>query len=233
MTTRICSVDGCGRRHSAHGYCSTHCNRWRQTGSPQSDRPIAVRGTPSTYGAVHLRLQAVRGSASAYLCSHCAASAQEWAYDGLDPNARIDPKGRGAFTPDLSHYFPLCCSCHRIYDRAQRPPAPPPCDVETAAALYRDMSAQEVAARLGVTGATVITHLRRAGVAIRTRGTPPGGRQSRFDVDRCVALYRSGLSAAAIALKVGAGRTTVKRLLKQAGVEMRPSSLPRQRKGSR
>lgn len=36
---RLCSVDGCGRRHHSNGYCMTHLMRWRRTGSV--DAPAA------------------------------------------------------------------------------------------------------------------------------------------------------------------------------------------------
>lgn len=34
---RICDVDGCGRRHHAHGLCGKHAlQKWRQTATPKS-----------------------------------------------------------------------------------------------------------------------------------------------------------------------------------------------------
>lgn len=33
-TSRICSIDGCGKRMIARGWCSTHWSRWRTHGDP-------------------------------------------------------------------------------------------------------------------------------------------------------------------------------------------------------
>lgn len=32
--TRLCSIDGCGRKHQAKGYCDTHYSRFKVTGNP-------------------------------------------------------------------------------------------------------------------------------------------------------------------------------------------------------
>lgn len=37
---RVCTVEGCGRKHKGHGYCDTHWQRWRKTGSVESARPV-------------------------------------------------------------------------------------------------------------------------------------------------------------------------------------------------
>jgi hypothetical protein len=42
MAERTCSIEGCGRKHMARGWCSTHYERWRRTGSPQDDRPVML-----------------------------------------------------------------------------------------------------------------------------------------------------------------------------------------------
>ena len=41
---RICSIDGCGKSHSAKGYCGKHYDRWRKHGHPtggKTDRGAA------------------------------------------------------------------------------------------------------------------------------------------------------------------------------------------------
>jgi len=42
-TSRLCSVDGCGKAHTARGYCSQHYDAWRKRGAP--DPSPNVRGT--------------------------------------------------------------------------------------------------------------------------------------------------------------------------------------------
>lgn len=57
MPKRLCSVDGCDRAHSAHGYCYLHVQRFRRNGTPDlvrerakgckvetCDRPHAAKG---------------------------------------------------------------------------------------------------------------------------------------------------------------------------------------------
>lgn len=34
MTKRVCSVDGCDRKHLARGFCHPHLARWRRSGDP-------------------------------------------------------------------------------------------------------------------------------------------------------------------------------------------------------
>lgn len=36
---RLCSVDGCGRKHRRNGYCGTHSSRVRKHGDPNYERP--------------------------------------------------------------------------------------------------------------------------------------------------------------------------------------------------
>jgi hypothetical protein len=43
---RFCGVPGCGRDHSAYGYCEAHLRRVIRDGDPQVDVPIAIYRTP-------------------------------------------------------------------------------------------------------------------------------------------------------------------------------------------
>lgn len=47
MTTvqgqRLCSVDGCERKHAARGYCFTHYSRWKKHGDPGPAESLVVR----------------------------------------------------------------------------------------------------------------------------------------------------------------------------------------------
>lgn len=38
--TPLCSIVGCGRRHKARGYCSSHYQRWWTTGDAHPQVPI-------------------------------------------------------------------------------------------------------------------------------------------------------------------------------------------------
>lgn len=42
MEQRTCSVDGCGRRHEAHGWCKSHLSRLKRTGSVMADVPLGL-----------------------------------------------------------------------------------------------------------------------------------------------------------------------------------------------
>lgn len=35
---KLCSIEGCGRRHKGHGYCIRHWNNWRNSGSPHGKK---------------------------------------------------------------------------------------------------------------------------------------------------------------------------------------------------
>lgn len=44
MEQRICSVEGCGRKHSARGLCKRCYKRWMRTGDPTKVRPPGTSG---------------------------------------------------------------------------------------------------------------------------------------------------------------------------------------------
>lgn len=45
MTERICSIEGCGRKHYGRGWCERHWRRWRTTGSTDlQPRPLRPTG---------------------------------------------------------------------------------------------------------------------------------------------------------------------------------------------
>lgn len=76
------------------------------------------RGDEVAYKTVHKRLRSAQGSASSYLCQ-CGKRASDWAYDHMDREELIDPRGC-LYSPRLEHYRPLCRSCHSALDRAHR-----------------------------------------------------------------------------------------------------------------
>lgn len=69
----------------------------------------------TTYNAVHLRLKAVRGSASNYLCVDCGEFANSWSYSHDCPDER--QSGRGPYSLDGNKYEPRCHKCHNTFDQ--------------------------------------------------------------------------------------------------------------------
>lgn len=67
------------------------------------------------YNPAHRTLQRARGKAANHACADCGERANEWSYDGDDPDELVDEQGR-AFTRNLDAYSPRCFRCHRIYD---------------------------------------------------------------------------------------------------------------------
>ena len=41
-------------------------------------------------------------------CAKCGDPATDWSYDGLDPNEQHDPHTNKAWSPDMTHYRPVC-----------------------------------------------------------------------------------------------------------------------------
>jgi hypothetical protein len=116
-------------RDRKSGHCKVCSVAWQKEryrairGIPLDDSDLRLRRKDEhprwceanvSYGTLHTRLSAVRGSASRRECTHCAAPAADWAYDHTDPNELRDE--RGTYSTDLARYFPLCKSCHKRYD---------------------------------------------------------------------------------------------------------------------
>jgi hypothetical protein len=78
------------------------------------------------YAAVHRRLRVDRGWAYSHPCAECGDTAQEWAYDHLDPEELVTLWGgrEVAHSLDQAHYRPLCHRCHRRADRNNPPLCP-------------------------------------------------------------------------------------------------------------
>lgn len=62
-------------------------------------------------------MRRLKGPASAHNCP-CGRLAQDWAYQGGDPNERVDPKLGYVFSLDPDRYLPMCHSCHLRMDNA-------------------------------------------------------------------------------------------------------------------
>lgn len=82
------------------------------------DLPAWMPWVPS-YGAIHSRLHARYGPASAHRCAHCGGQAEQWSYDHEDPDELVSPEGL-PYGVDLARYKPLCCMCHWRFDGAHQ-----------------------------------------------------------------------------------------------------------------
>jgi hypothetical protein len=43
-------------------------------------------------------------------CALCGEPATDWSYDGLDPNEQHDSHTGKAWSPDVTHYRPVCAA---------------------------------------------------------------------------------------------------------------------------
>ena len=88
---------------------------------------------------------------------------------------------------------------------------------ELVTAYQQGITVRELAARYLINRTTVLGHLRRQGVPKRHPEPVADG-----DADRAVRLYSAGASIAAVAQELRVAPTTVRRVLRKAGVELRP-----------
>ena len=90
-------------------FCTADCANKAQFGK-----------TVVSYGSGHDRVRYSRGSASQHPCVDCGQCADEWSYNGGDPDERTGEPGRPgagfAYSLDPSYYVPRCVSCHRALD---------------------------------------------------------------------------------------------------------------------
>lgn len=124
-----CTVDHCDRAYLCKGLCAMHYARertgtdfyrhWTKPGIPPYLRP-----PPQYSGTSHRRIYALWGSAKQYPCVGigCGHPAQEWAYDGTDPDELYSPTsgmlgaGWSKHSAWPEFYKPLCKKCHRSED---------------------------------------------------------------------------------------------------------------------
>lgn len=76
---------------------------------------------PIGYPAAHCRVSVAFGKAKEHACVDCGEQAQEWSYDGLDPDEWWDiwvqPKFKVMrYSLDLDRYQPRCQPCHSRFD---------------------------------------------------------------------------------------------------------------------
>lgn len=137
-----CAYPGCENSRSTRGWCDMHYHRWLKYGSVDTVLPscgggnhsVHLRGSAhpywtgdnASYDAAHGRLRRINGPASQHKCRDCGEQAQQWSYNGLDPNERVGPhrnhKGdlsmcRYSPAEDPTPFYePRCRKCHRIFD---------------------------------------------------------------------------------------------------------------------
>ena len=88
----------------------------RRNGTPL-DQPRQIQASGDDVGnvAVHQRLVALYGPASAHDCD-CGSQAAQWAYSNVCPDEKQHE--RGPYCVHTDCYEPLCRSCHKIRDNA-------------------------------------------------------------------------------------------------------------------
>jgi hypothetical protein len=113
-----CSVAGCERTHSAHGYCKLHDHRRRSHGDAEAPSGPGPRKEVVGYSGAHGRVRAAKGPATGHPCRECGGPAAEWAYTNDDPAELIDGK-RQRYSLDVDRYVPMCNPCHDLFDRRE------------------------------------------------------------------------------------------------------------------
>ena len=119
-----CSIAECASPAAGRGWCEKHYQRWRKTGdplTPKGEHGAQWIGDAANYDTVHQRVRRARGRAKEYACAECGEAANHWAYDHKDPAERWCLKYRRPFSLDLSHYLPMCVTCHRRFDVQHMP----------------------------------------------------------------------------------------------------------------
>lgn len=121
-----CEVADCGQKHRALGLCEDHYYARRYYGEEIGDESKAIaENTPRwvgdnvSYMGVHTRLMRMKGHPDQFDCGTCGKPAKEWAYDHKDADEKPNKKGH-MYSAKIEHYVPMCISCHRKADWANR-----------------------------------------------------------------------------------------------------------------
>lgn len=107
-----CEVEGCEEPMRKVRLCANHYAMRRTHGEI---REWHYRWGDGGYNPAHRSLQRVRGKAATHSCVDCGQQAQEWSYNGGDPDEITDADGR-TFSRDPGFYSPRCVKCHRVFD---------------------------------------------------------------------------------------------------------------------
>lgn len=78
------------------------------------------KGNDAGYEAAHWRVKNIHGSARINTCIDCGEMADDWSYDGLDPEEKQDPIHGCWYSLKINHYQARCRECHRQYDKKIR-----------------------------------------------------------------------------------------------------------------
>jgi hypothetical protein len=115
---RTCSVAECEISAYMRTWCRKHYRRWLKHGDLETN---LRRGDNITYGGAHLRVRAVRGSATEQRCVDCGGQATEWSLEHVASIRLVgNNMGRSAeFSPDPMDYSARCHPCHMNYDQAE------------------------------------------------------------------------------------------------------------------
>lgn len=93
--------------------CNMHYLRWYRG----KDMHAPPKGTLCGNKAAHKRVKTLWGKAVEHLCVQCGDQAQDWAYDGTDPDDLPDDVyGRYSLYPEF--YMPMCRPCHMRHDKS-------------------------------------------------------------------------------------------------------------------
>lgn len=118
-----CTIEGCTRKakYRSTGWCQTHYHRYWRTGTTDL-MPKPLLDDKPTYRAAHSRCSQLWGKASLFQCVACGFEADEWAYDGTDPNS-LQGVASGypiSYSAWPEFYMPMCHGCHRARDAGAR-----------------------------------------------------------------------------------------------------------------
>jgi hypothetical protein len=131
MADGICTYDGlegpCDRpcENKKRLLCRRHGRRLRVTGTtellprPKRVAPNRLPDADIGYHTMHMRLRGWLGPASHQVCIDCGEPADEWSYNGGDPDERVGKTSYGSLAPystNPDYYSPRCIDCHRMRD---------------------------------------------------------------------------------------------------------------------
>lgn len=123
----VCIVEGCENiEYSLTTHlCGKHYLRNLRHGDIDHERPDrrgedhpSWKGDDIGYVGIHARVRRTYGRASEHLCVECDGQAQDWAYDHLDEDERIEVKDGYPlpYSTSVDHYRPMCKECHVRFD---------------------------------------------------------------------------------------------------------------------